>query len=245
MKWAQITDKGLTREVNEDNLLIVPEYGLLAIADGMGGHRGGKTASNMALRILEQELTRGLAQKETPVTSLLDALKVANAAIYSRAGENAELKGMGTTVTACLERDGQLIIAHIGDSRAYISAFQTIRQVTQDHTYVRKLVQKGQLSERAAKSHPHRHVLEKALGAHTDVKFDYVVLENYDLDAVLLCTDGLNSMVEDKEIMNILAARGLTEEKVQKLIDLANHNGGTDNISLALFEFGEGSDSQW
>ena len=149
---------------------------------------------------------------------------------------------MGTTAIVAVMTESFIAFAHIGDSRAYVLSHDQLRQITKDHTFVRKLVEEGKLSEQEAKNHPHRNIIMNALGVNKSLTFDYLVLERYQLDAILLCTDGLTSMVDDQEILSILNETRSTEEKVNLLIELANRNGGTDNISVALCESLEGSD---
>ena len=151
--------------------------------------------------------------------------------------------GMGTTAIVTVMTKSFIAFAHIGDSRAYLLSHHQLRQITKDHTFVRKLVEEGKLSEQEAKNHPHRNIIMNALGVNKELKFDYLVLEHYQLDAILLCTDGLTSMVDDQEILAILSKQTSTEEKVNLLIEVANRNGGKDNISVALCERLEGSDS--
>ena len=234
MKWAQITDKGLAREVNEDNLLVIPQLGLLAIADGMGGHRGGKIASSMALRTLEQELSRLLQQGGERRRSLQDAVKMANNAIFARSQEDPELKGMGTTITACLEQKGELLIAHIGDSRAYLLHRQEIRQLTKDHSVAQELLRKGGISKEQALTHPQKNMLTRALGAEPFVEVD-IYLETLSAgDHLLLCTDGLTRYVSQTEIMEVLLTDADLERKVQTLLSKALAAGGADNITIVV-----------
>lgn len=237
MKWAQITDKGLTREVNEDNMLIAPELGLLAVADGMGGHQGGRTASRLALCTVEQELTRMLRQPGDPAKTLQDAVNLANSTVYSRSNENPELKGMGTTVTACLNCDRLLLIAHVGDSRAYLLRQGHLRQVTRDHSLVQELMQKDVISEEQARSHPQRHMLTRALGAEHFVEVDSYQEELLPGDQLLLCTDGLTRYLQPPDILETLQSNMTQERTVQTLLSKALQAGGADNVTIILASF--------
>ena len=234
MRWAQITDKGLGREVNEDNMLVAPDLGLLAVADGMGGHRGGRTASKMALATLKQELTRLLALPTEPPKALQDAVKITNSAIFARASEFAALQGMGTTLTACLYREQQLYLAQVGDSRAYLSRGAQIRQVTQDHSLVQELVQKKVIRAEEALSHPQRHMLTRALGSEPFVEVDTFREQVQPGDRLLLCTDGLTRYLQSPEILEVLQTSPEPEIMVQTLLGRALQAGGADNITIVL-----------
>jgi len=242
------SDVGKVRSHNEDAAHIFRNDYLtvLAVADGMGGHAYGDIASQMVIDKVKASFD-GNTQFETPDAArswLKSILKETNDQIIGYIEAQKVEKGMGTTVILAVLTPDFLAFAHVGDSRAYLMSHEKLRQITKDHTFVRKLVEEGKLSEKKAKSHPHRNIIMNALGVGTRVKFDYLVLENYDLDAVLLCTDGLTSMVDDHEIQEVLAMRRLTQEKVERLIELANEKGGRDNVTVALYEFGERSGAQ-
>jgi len=198
----------------------------------------------MVIESIERNLTTCESFQDAEMVRrwIKDVLYEINQDILNYIEEQEITHGMGTTVVIALITGPFIAFAHIGDSRAYILAHKQLRQVTKDHTFVRDLVDKGQLSERAARFHPHRNIIMNALGVSKDLKFDYLILENYDLDAILLCSDGLTSMLDDNEILQVLIQKGYTEEKVDLLIEIANQNGGHDNISVALCEFGERSD---
>jgi len=241
------TDIGKVRRHNEDavNTYCNKYCTVMVIADGMGGHEAGDIASQMVIKRVEQKFTPDLAFNNTEEARRWskDILWEINEDILTYINQQEIANGMGTTVVIAIITHSFIAFAHIGDSRAYILAHQKLRQITKDHTFVRKLVEEGQLTEKAAKFHPHRNIIMNALGVSKDLKFDYLVLENYELDAILLCTDGLTSMLEDKEILQVLIQSKPTEEKANRLIDLANHNGGNDNVSVALCEFSKRSDS--
>lgn len=238
------SDVGKIRAHNEDAAEIFRnEFAtVLTVADGMGGHAYGDIASQL---VIEKVRTRfeALTQFEDQEAAriwLKSILQEANDEIIAYIEKNNVEKGMGTTVIIAVLTRHFIALAHVGDSRAYLLANGKLRQVTKDHTFVRKLIEEGKLTEKKAKSHPHRNIIMNALGVGLDLKFDYLVVENYDLDAVLLCTDGLTSMAEDKDIQSVLEEPQSTVEKVEKLIKLANEMGGRDNVTAALYEFGEG-----
>ena len=194
--------------------------------------------------IIEEHFNEDLIFNDSEVLRkwLKQLLQQVNENILSYIEEHHLSHGMGTTAIVAVMTESFIAFAHIGDSRAYVLSHDQLRQITKDHTFVRKLVEEGKLSEQEAKNHPHRNIIMNALGVNKSLTFDYLVLERYQLDAILLCTDGLTSMVDDQEILSILNEKRSTEEKVNLLIELANRNGGTDNISVALCESLEGSD---
>lgn len=237
------TDIGKVREHNEDAVNIYRNENcvLMVVADGVGGHQAGDIASQLAMGKIDQAFSDQVAFKDEEAARkwMKKILSEINQEILNYI-EEQQITRMGTTLVMAAIMESFIAFAHIGDSRAYILAYEQLRQVTKDHTFVRKLVEEGQLSERAAKMHPRRNVIVNALGlgASEDLKFDFLTLENYNVDAVLVCTDGLTAEVEDKKIAEILTGASTTSEKANQLIDLANKNGGSDNISVALCEFG-------
>lgn len=239
------TEVGKVRPHNEDAVTIYqnPFCTIMVVADGMGGHEAGEVASEMVINVVEQHFNDTLSfdHSEDLRKWIKLILQQTNQEILQYIEEQHISHGMGTTVIVTVITKSFIAFAHAGDSRAYVLAHQGLRQITKDHTFVRKLVDEGKLSEQEAKTHPHRNIIMNALGVNKDLKFDYVVLENYDLKAILLCTDGLTSLVEDDEIEEVLKRQIKTEEKVDILIQMANENGGTDNISVALYECFEGS----
>lgn len=240
------TDVGKIRPHNEDAVKIYknPNCSIIVIADGMGGHEAGEVASAMVLKTIEQHFNEDLIFDDSEVLRkwLKQILHQVNENILTYIEEHHISHGMGTTAIVAVMTKSFIAFAHIGDSRAYLLSHRQLRQITKDHTFVRKLVEEGKLSEQEAKNHPHRNIIMNALGVNKSLKFDYLVLEHYQLDAILLCTDGLTSMVDDQEILTILSEKISTEEKVNLLIEVANRNGGNDNISVALCESLEGSD---
>lgn len=240
------TDVGKIRPHNEDAVKIYknPNCSIIVIADGMGGHEAGEVASAMVLKTIEQHFNEDLIFDDSEVLRkwLKQILHQVNENILTYIEEHHISHGMGTTAIVAVMTKSFIAFAHIGDSRAYLLSHRQLRQITKDHTFVRKLVEEGKLSEQEAKNHPHRNIIMNALGVNKSLKFDYLVLEHYQLDAILLCTDGLTSMVDDQEILAILSEKISTEEKVNLLIEVANRNGGNDNISVALCESLEGSD---
>jgi len=240
LKYSYKTDIGRIRSHNEDAVQIFKNDELLVVvvADGMGGHASGDVAAKMATCLAEAHFSAALAfaSKEEAFVWLDNVLKRANADILTYA-HDFNAKRMGTTLVSAIITKEFVAFASIGDSRAYILANNVLRQLTKDHTFVRELVDKGQISKQAAKFHPQKNVINKALGANKILEFDFLTLENYAIEAILLCTDGLTGMVEDQEILATLKAELATDVKVDQLVEKANANGGRDNISVALVEF--------
>ncbi|MCL1949411.1 MAG: Stp1/IreP family PP2C-type Ser/Thr phosphatase [Turicibacter sp.] len=240
-----LSDVGKVRTHNEDAAQIFSNdfVTVMAVADGMGGHACGDIASQIAIEKVKAKFnadTQFLVQ-DAARRWLKEVLQEINGEIISYIEENKVEKGMGTTMVIAILAPTFISFGHVGDSRAYLMTASGLRQITKDHTFVGKLIEEGKLSKKKAKSHPHRNVIMNALGVSSTLKFDYLLLENFDLKGVLLCTDGLTSMVEDPDIEEVLEKDLPVEEKVGRLIDLANEKGGRDNVTAALYEFGKGS----
>lgn len=234
------TDIGKIRPHNEDAVKIYRNLfcTVMVVADGMGGHEAGDVASEMVINVMNQHFNENLSfsHPEELRKWIKLVLKQINQDILEYIEQQHISHGMGTTVVVTVLTKSFIAFAHAGDSRAYILTHQGLRQITKDHTFVRKLMDEGKLSEKEAKRHPHRNIIMNALGVNKELAFDYVLLEHYDIKSILLCTDGLTSLVEDQEIEAVLKDNLTTEEKVTTLIQMANENGGTDNISVALYE---------
>jgi len=237
MRWAQITDTGLSRKINEDSLIVSPELGLLAVADGMGGHRGGEVASGLALQTLKHELDRLLKRGDSPEKALIDSVRLANLSIFELSGRNKELQGMGTTITACLKRESDLITAHVGDSRAYLFRHGGIRQLTQDHSLVQELLKNGGISEEQALLHPQRNVLTRALGTEQSVEVDLYRDRIITNDFILLCTDGLTRYLRQEDLLYVVNSSPDIDSAVHVLLSKALQYGGADNITIILAQF--------
>jgi serine/threonine protein phosphatase PrpC len=225
------TDVGRVREHNEDGYLA--EAPVFAVADGMGGHRGGEVASQVALERLDEVHRRG-------DVALPEAVRQANRAVLERAEREEALSGMGTTITALLAKGDGIELAHVGDSRAYLLRDGQLRQLTEDHTLVHRMVLEGKLTEDEARIHPHRSILTRALGVEANVEIDGATLDVRPRDRVLLCSDGLTSMVGDDAIHEILASARDPQEASLALVAAANEAGGQDNITALVLDFEEG-----
>jgi PPM family protein phosphatase len=223
------SDLGRQRQGNEDNYYV--RAPLFVVADGMGGAQAGEVASELAVRRFEA----GLPQARTPADSLVGAIKDANAQIHEEARIDPDRAGMGTTVTAAYLDDDTVVIAHVGDSRAYLLRDGDLVRLTRDHSLVGELVARGKLTEEQAESHPQRSVITRALGANPDVEVDIERLQARAGDMFLLCSDGLTGMVPEPGLKQMLEAERPLSEIGRALIAAANEAGGRDNITVILF----------
>jgi protein phosphatase len=228
------TDVGRQRERNEDSYLSTPP--LYAVADGMGGHRGGNVASSIAMRVLARIAQPGNWPQ------LGEQVRQANRAILQQAHGDRTLSGMGTTLTAAFMDGDEVHLAHVGDSRAYLLRGGQLGQITEDHTLVHRMVQEGKITEEEAEHHPQRSILIRALGVEDPVEVDETNFAAQEGDRVLLCSDGLYSMVGDQQIKDVLTSTPNPQEASDKLVELANGAGGQDNITVVILDFepGEG-----
>jgi serine/threonine protein phosphatase PrpC len=229
------TDPGRKRRINEDSFVIAPP--LFAVADGMGGAQAGEVASGLAAGALEESGANGGGERR--VTELIQE---ANRRVHERATTDATTAGMGTTITAALvEPDGRVVFGHVGDSRAYLLRNDKLEQLTNDHTLVAELVRRGELSPGEAQVHPQRSVITRALGTDPDVDVDTFAVDAQPGDVFLICSDGLSSMVDSRDIEEILRKHRADLVGASKaLIQAANRGGGEDNITAVLFAVEDG-----
>ena len=240
MEYAYLTDPGKVRDHNEDNVIIEVNKSnevLLAVADGMGGHRGGEIASSIAISNISKEFKKldKLGSKEDAILWIKNSVSEANVEIYKYTEEHPDSKGMGTTIVLSVLTKDYLLFGNIGDSSGYVYKNKSIHKITNDHTLVNLLVKSGELTEEEAKNHPRKNVLMKALGAQTTVEMDIFDVET-DVDGILLCSDGLTNMLDDDQISKVLNEDITIKEKISKLIIKSNNRGGTDNISVAFLK---------
>jgi PPM family protein phosphatase len=227
---AGVTDVGRVRDGNEDDFLDQADrLGLVAVADGMGGHRAGEVASATALEALRAAVASG--------QSLRDAIVGANDAVLEKSEADQELHGMGTTLTAgMLGTDGYLTVGHVGDSRAYLVRDGELSQITSDHSLVEEMVRGGELTPEQAEVHPQRSIITRALGIDPQVAVDQYPIELQPGDRILLCSDGLSTMVRPDEIASILGRERDPGRAAQLLVDAANAAGGEDNVTAVIVE---------
>ena len=235
------TDIGLVRTSNQDNLRCgcIPgrEDELYAVVcDGMGGANGGDIASFMAVELIELRILSNYRadMSERSVDYLLEsAIYAASINIYDCAAENNSLLGMGTTVVAVTVFNGQVHVAYVGDSRAYLVSEGEIRQITHDHSVVQEMIDSGKITEVESKSSPHRHVITRALGVEDTLDIDFVSFDMPSDGKIIICTDGLTDMLETDTIYSVVTNNS-PEEAVGELIEQAKANGGKDNITAVL-----------
>jgi len=223
------SDVGRGRPDNEDSLLVDREHHLYAVADGMGGHRAGEVASATAIETLKSAYAGG--------RPLDQAVEAANAAVFSKAADDAALRGMGTTLTAVAVEDGHTaVLGHVGDSRAYLMRDGTVTQVTDDHSLVEQLVREGRLSPEEAHHHPQRAIITRALGVDAQVDVDIYRVDLQPGDRLLICSDGLTNMLSDETIGMTLGRHADPQQAADTLVDMANQAGGDDNITVVVLD---------
>jgi protein phosphatase len=226
---AGLSDPGLTRTQNEDAFLVEPP--LYAVADGMGGHRAGEIASREALIALLDS-----APRQVDANALARAVRAANRAVMESAGKSRTRTGMGTTLTAAMVDGTYVLVAHVGDSRAYILHDGHLTRITEDHSMVADLVRSGTITEEDARFHPQRSVITRALGSDADMVADVFEVQASPGDRLLLATDGLTGMIQDDYIADILAQDLGPAEAAARLVEAANRAGGYDNITVVVVD---------
>ena len=246
---AGLSDVGRKRKGNEDSYHIDVEHGLFIVADGMGGHVAGEVASRLAVQTI-QEFMR-VSDTDSEITwpfefdeSLSEggnriqaAIQLANREIGRHMQSQEEHRGMGTTVVTAVVAEDACYIGHVGDSRAYLIRDGEIRQLTRDHTFVNEQVEKGFMSRAEAERHPARNILTRAVGSAEDLAVDLSETRLQSGDVILLCSDGLSSMVGDEAILQTVQAHpGDMEGACRSLVALANENGGWDNVTALLIQ---------
>lgn len=240
MQTFYLTDTGKVRDHNEDNVIILNndrnEY-LLAVADGMGGHKAGEVASAIAINHLTEEFYRleTIGTKETAIDWLRNIVTEINNKIFDYTKENPDSKGMGTTFVCAIKTDDYLLYGNIGDSSGFVIKNKKLHKVTKDHTLVNLLVSTGELTEEEAKYHPRKNVLMRALGANNPIEIDIFDVDTK-ISGIFLCSDGLTNMLTNEQIEKVLNSDLSIEETVEKLIKKANARGGNDNISIAYLK---------
>lgn len=238
MKTNAITDVGRVRTENQDTCYTNEQPignlpNLFVVADGMGGHAGGKQASETALQTIVEYIEQS---KETDIRLLFEqAVRRANSAVYQEAIVKS-LQGMGTTIVlATLDKD-VLSVANVGDSRLYVVSPGAIKQVTKDHSLVEEMIRMGELERSQARLHPEKNVITRAVGAAEDCKADFFQVRLDEEESILMCSDGLSNMLDDEQIRNIMNSQRDVIEKTQKLVEAANNSGGKDNITVVVVE---------
>jgi serine/threonine protein phosphatase PrpC len=252
-----LSDVGRVRTNNEDSFRIVEALNLFILSDGMGGEAHGEVASAMAVDVINKYCE---AEKEDSGATVLDeapaniksqtrrlkhAVAQANFQIFQSAQKNPEQRGMGATITALWLKDTLLSIAHVGDSRAYLLRNGNLQQLTNDHSLVAEQVRRGLITPQQAEESEMQSVLLRALGAHPDVEIDVDEVEIIPRDVLLLCSDGLTRMVTEPEIAGALQAEMVPSAAAERLIALANENGGIDNVTVIVVRFEDDANKGW
>ena len=235
------SDIGMAREKNEDYYYIPEkneELNLCILADGMGGYNGGEIASKIAVESSKNYIKNNVSSiqmnKEGILKLLKEAVEYSNMMVYEKAKTDAKLSEMGTTMDVTLIIENKLFIGHVGDSRVYLIRKNEIKRITDDHSYVQKLIKDGKITEEEALTHPDKNMLVKAIGSSTFVEPDLIEVDLELKDIILMCSDGLTNMLSDDEMVNIIQNKSST--KIESLIDMANEHGGNDNITAIIIE---------
>ena len=235
------SDKGNVRETNEDYFYIsnsLDQIQLFLLAYGMGGYNGGEIASQLAIQTAKNYIENNFKDIEKDRDSIIQLLgssmEYANMVVYEKAKENPELQGMGTTLEICLIYNNKAYIGHVGDSRIYRVRKQFIRKLTQDHSYVQKLVKEGTITKEQAEHHPQKNMLMKALGCNAFVEPDVMVKGFLKDDILIMCSDGLSNMVDQQTIYE-MASKNI-EQATKDLVQLAKDRGGYDNITVVIIK---------
>lgn len=238
MRAFSRTDTGRRREMNQDYMYTsempvgnLPN--LYVLADGMGGHNAGDYASRYTVETIVQSVQG--SRDTSPVLILREAIQKANHAVVEKSRTDIDLEGMGTTVVAATVNGSELFVANVGDSRLYIAG-EYLEQITKDHSYVQEMVRRGELPPEIARVHPDRNIITRAVGGGNEIEVDFFEVELAVNDRILMCSDGLTDMLEDREILEIIHAGTDSGDIVDRLVWTANRYGGNDNITVILTE---------
>lgn len=238
MKKCSLTDIGMRREMNQDYFYSSEEPvgslpNLFIVADGMGGHSAGEFASRYVVETMVN--TAKNTEKTDTIGILTECVSNANASLRAYADDHEQMRGMGTTLVAAVLEGRRLVTVNVGDSRLYVIG-DRIRQITQDHSLVQEMVRMGEMDEESARTHPDRNIITRAIGADRKVQADVFETVLDPGDRILLCSDGLTNMVKDEEILQIMNGPEDLTSKTEYLVELANRNGGKDNITVITVE---------
>ena len=237
-KTVSKTDIGLKRKLNQDyvftaDLPVGKLPNLYLVADGMGGHKAGGFASKYAVETIVEVVNYG---KEENVFSVLNqAIVEANDRIRKKSFEDESMAGMGTTLVAATIIEGILHVANVGDSRLYLINDE-IRQITIDHSLVEEMVRMGGINREQARNHENKNIITRAIGAQSTVNPDFFEVNLKKGDRIFMCTDGVSNMLTDEEIFRILNEDNIDEEKIEKIVAVANEHGGRDNMGIILID---------
>jgi serine/threonine protein phosphatase PrpC len=238
LKYGFKTDRGLKRQLNEDNCNILVDYpGIpvcFVIADGMGGHQCGEVASKQAVDSVCDRLLRSDWSSEDIPEILRSIITSVNDEIYKFSMLDASTQGMGTTLIITVFKDGKLYIGHVGDSRVYLIRENTIEKVTWDHSFIEEMLKNGSITKDEAFNHPKKNLITRAVGCEPDLQVDTYEIDVKENDIVLLCTDGLTNMIAEDEILDIIINTEDPQVACDTLIQNANNKGGEDNVTVII-----------
>jgi len=229
-----LTDVGNFRKVNEDYVDYYTDETkrIYVIADGMGGHNAGEIASKLAVENTISYIN-SLAELDDLEDSIRKAVVDSNQKIFELSNSRDDLNGMGTTLTACLIKGSDMVVAHVGDSRCYVIKDQKISQVTKDHSLVQQLLDEGSITESEADNHPNKNIITRALGTNGTVEVDVTKMDIKGIEKVILCTDGLSNLISEQELYDIVMN---SDDCCAELVELSKSRGAKDNISVIVFE---------
>ena len=249
MKYSGKTDIGLKRKNNQDSFTVISRGGFVSavVCDGMGGAKGGNVASSLAVKVYTQCIKTEIAKADPDTIPaaeaeriLKSAVKKANSVVFEAANYDIELEGMGTTLVSVLICGGRVFVANVGDSRLYTYKDGCVKQITNDHSFVQYLLDKGSITKEDAKNHPNRNIILRALGVNESVEPELFNFNDEDYDILLLCSDGLTTHLSDEEISVVIEGvqgkKTSLKKKADTLIEQANEKGGVDNITAVLLE---------
>ena len=240
---ALLSDIGKKRQQNQDNASSRPDLGLFVVADGMGGHRGGETASRIAAEVIPEQVQNLLKKKPNHKAVLTSSIQKANEEIFDAGLKHPELQGMGTTTTALLfvPEQNKILLGHVGDSRCYFLRPGLLWQLTRDHSLVQEKLKAGIITRDQLKTDRMKNVLTRSVGFEPKVQVELYEMDVHEGDTFLLCSDGLSGLVSDADILKTvedeLFANSNINAALEKLIATANKNGGDDNITALIVHF--------
>lgn len=238
MKAFALTDVGKKRVTNQDYVYCKSDAvgnlpNVFIVADGMGGHKAGDIASVTAVDAVLKSIEQ--SQKTDVISIMEEAVRKANKTLYEKSKSNEEWAGMGTTLVLATVVDRTIFVANIGDSRLYLID-DGIHQITRDHSYVEEMVSIGEIDKSEARTHSKKNIITRAIGVEEETHADFFEVQFKKGDKLLMCSDGLTNMIEDNDILSVIAGNNDIESTVHKLIDLANDSGGKDNIAVLIAE---------
>jgi serine/threonine protein phosphatase PrpC len=238
LKAFALTDVGKNRVTNQDYVYCKSDAvgnlpNIFIVADGMGGHKAGDIASVTAVDAVLKSIEQ--SQKTDVISIMEEAVREANKTLYEKSKSNEEWAGMGTTLVLATVVDSTIFVANIGDSRLYLID-DGIHQITRDHSYVEEMVSIGEIDKSEARTHSKKNIITRAIGVEEETHADFFEVQFKKGDKLLMCSDGLTNMIEDNDILSVIAGNNDIESMVHKLIDLANDSGGKDNIAVLIAE---------